>query len=334
MSTPRPPLIDTLGRRHNNLRISVTDRCNIRCFYCMPDENVQFKPRDELLTFEEIQRFTRVASEMGVDRVRLTGGEPLVRSELPDLIARLAAIDVIRDIAMTTNGVLLADHAVALKQAGLNRLNISLDGLREETFQRIARRKGLQRVIDGIFAAREAGFENIRLNAVAITGISEEELVPLAGFAREHDFELRFIEFMPLDAEQNWQNDNVLAGDRIRRMLEAAFGPLHAADRPDPSQPAVDFVFADGNGRIGFINPVTQPFCHDCNRLRITAEGQVRNCLFSIEEWDARKLLRNGSTDDEIANLLRSSITAKKPGHGIDSKDFVRPDRAMYQIGG
>jgi len=334
MSTPRKPLVDTLGRRHNNLRISITDRCNIRCFYCMPEENVQFKPRDELLSFEEITRFTRIASQMGVDRIRLTGGEPLVRSDLAELVAALAAIDGIKDIAMTTNGVLLADHAVALKQAGLNRLNISLDGLSEKTFERIARRKGLQRVIDGIFAAREAGFENIRLNAVAITGISESELIPLTGFARQHDFELRFIEFMPLDAENNWQTDQVLAGARIRNLLEAEFGALQPAPRPDPSQPAVDFVFADGKGRIGFINPVTQPFCHDCNRLRITAEGQLRNCLFSIEEWDARKLLRGGATDDEVANLLRSCITAKKPGHGIDSQDFIRPDRAMYQIGG
>lgn len=327
-------LIDSLGRVHNNLRISVTDRCNIRCFYCMPDENIRFKPRSEILSFEEIVRFARVAASQGVNKLRLTGGEPLIRSDLSLLIKELAALANINDIALTTNGILLADHIDALKQAGLDRLNISLDGLKEETFQRIARREGLDRVLQGIFAAKEAGFEKIRLNAVAIRGITEEEIVPLGDFARQHELELRFIEFMPLDAENNWQHDQVLSGEVIREVLEEEFGPLVPAERPDPSQPAVDYRFADGIGRIGFINPVSQPFCGDCNRLRITAEGQVRNCLFSIAEWDAREIMRRGGTDDELIQLLHDCIAAKKPGHGIDSPDFVKPDRAMYQIGG
>jgi cyclic pyranopterin phosphate synthase len=327
-------LIDRFGRVHTNLRISVTDRCNIRCFYCMPAENVQFKPREEILSFEEMERFARVVAGLGVNKLRLTGGEPLVRSDLHVLVRRLAAVPGIEDIALTTNGMLLAEQAEALKQAGLQRVNISLDAMSEETFQRISRRPGLNRVFEGIAAAQRVGFEKIRLNAVAIRGITEAEVVPLAEFSRDHGFELRFIEFMPLDAESNWQSDQVLSGDAIRRLLERQFGPLVPCDRPDPSQPAVDYAFADGIGRIGFINPVSQPFCGDCNRLRITAEGKVRNCLFSTIEWDARALMRSGGSDGELADLVRDCVAAKKPGHGIDSPEFMRPERAMYQIGG
>ena len=328
------PLIDSLGRRHTNLRISVTDRCNIRCFYCMPDENIRFKPRAEILTFEEIERLARVFAQLGVNKLRLTGGEPLVRAGLPDLIRMLNDIAGIEDIALTTNGLLLAEHAEALKQAGLQRVNISLDTLQEETFQKISRRPGLEKVLAGIAAAQEVGFEKIRLNAIAIRGLTEEDIIPLGNFARERGLELRFIEFMPLDAENNWQTDQVLGGEVIRSQLEDAFGPLLPAERPDPSQPATDFVFADGGGRIGFINPVTQPFCSACNRLRVTAEGNLRNCLFSIVEWDARAVLRDGGTDEQLADLIRQCVLAKKPGHGIDSEGFVKPERAMYQIGG
>jgi cyclic pyranopterin phosphate synthase len=327
-------LIDQLGRIHTNLRLSVTDRCNIRCFYCMPDENVRFRPRHELLSFEEIERFVRVAAGLGVNKLRLTGGEPLVRADLHKLVERLAAIDGIQDIALTTNGILLAEQAQALKDAGLSRVNISLDTLSEETFRRIARRDGLDRVLAGIHAAKRVGFTRIRLNAVAIKGITEPEVAPLTQFARDHSMEMRFIEFMPLDAEQHWQHDQVLGGEEIRRLIEEAIGPLEPAERPDPSQPATDFNFADGRGSVGFINPVTQPFCEDCNRLRLTAEGQIRNCLFSTVEWDARAVLRGGGTDAELAQLIRDCVWAKKPGHGIDSADFVRPERAMYQIGG
>ncbi len=327
------PLLDSFDRVHTNLRISVTDRCNIRCFYCMP-ENVQFRPREELLTFEEIERFVRVMAQLGVDKIRLTGGEPLVRHGLPILVAKLARIEGIKDVALTTNGILLAQQAEALRDAGLQRLNISLDGLSSETFQRIARRSGLDQVLEGIFAAKRLGFKKIRLNAVAIHGITEPEVVPLGRFAREHGLELRFIEFMPLDADHNWQTDQVLTGQTIRDILEREFAKLVAVDRDDPSQPAVDYQFADGLGRIGFINPISEPFCRSCNRLRITAEGQVRNCLFSIQEWDARAVLRGGGTDEDLAALVRASVGAKKPGHGIDSDQFVRPARAMYEIGG
>src|SRR3954468_11927420 len=331
--TSNEPLIDKLGRVHTNLRISVTDRCNIRCFYCMPDENVRFLPRRDILTFEEIERFARVAASLGVNKLRLTGGEPLVRSGLPELVERLAAIEGIYDIALTTNGILLAEHAQALKDAGLTRINISLDALTEETFRKIARRDGLDRVLAGIAAAKAVGFKKIRLNAVAIKGITEPEVVPLANFAREHGMEMRFIEFMPLDAENNWQHDHVLSGQEIRQLIEEAIGPLEPAERSDRSQPATDFRFADGSGRVGFINPVTQPFCEDCNRLRLTAEGKIRNCLFSTVEWDARAVLRGGDTDRELEQLIRDCVWAKKPGHGIDTADFVRPQRAMYEIG-
>lgn len=328
------PLVDSLGRVHTNLRISVTDRCNIRCFYCMPDENVRFKPRSDILTFEEIERFVRVVAPLGIRKLRLTGGEPLVRADMPGLIERLARIPGIDDIAMTTNGILLEEHAAALKSAGLKRLNISLDALSEETFRRISRRDGLDRVLAGIAAAKRAGFEKIRLNAVAIRGTTEPEIVPLARFARDQGMEMRFIEYMPLDAEQQWDPDQVLSGEEIRSAIEAAIGPLEPADRDDPSQPAMDFRFSDGGGQIGFINPITQPFCGDCNRLRLTAEGQVRNCLFSTVEWDARALLRGGASDVELVQLVRDCVAAKKPGHGIDSDEFIRPQRAMYQIGG
>jgi cyclic pyranopterin phosphate synthase len=300
----------------------------------MPDENVRFRPRHEILSFEEIERFARVAASMGVNKLRLAGGEPLVRADLHKLVQQLAAIQGIRDIALTTNGILLEEQAQSLKDAGLSRINISLDALSEETFRRIARRDGLDRVIAGIHAAKRVGFERIRLNAVAIKGITEPEIVPLARFARENEMEMRFIEFMPLDAEQHWQHDQVLSGEEIRQQIEEAIGPLEPAPRPDPSQPATDFRFTDGSGTIGFINPVTQPFCEDCNRLRLTAEGQIRNCLFSTVEWDARAVLRGGGTDEELAELIRECVRAKKPGHGIDSADFVRPERAMYQIGG
>jgi len=328
------PLIDRFGRVHTNLRVSVTDRCNIRCFYCMPEANIRFKPRSEILTFEEIERFVRVAVQLGVDKVRLTGGEPLVRADLPRLVARLASIDGLRDVALTTNGILLAQHAEALKAAGLHRLNISLDAMHEETFERISRRSGLHHVFEGIAAAQRVGFERIRLNAVAIRGITEDEIVPLGRFAREQGLELRFIEFMPLDAEERWESNQVLSGEQIRQVLEQEFGPLAATTRPDPSQPAVDFQFADGGGRIGFINPVSQPFCEDCNRLRLTAEGQVRNCLFSITEWDARGLMRASANDEQLAELIADCVHHKKVGHGIDTPQFVRPQRAMYQIGG
>jgi cyclic pyranopterin phosphate synthase len=332
--TNTSPLTDRLGRVHTSLRISVTDRCNIRCFYCMPNENVQFRPRDEILSFEEITRFVRVVSQMGVHRLRLTGGEPLVRADLPRLVKMLADLPGIDDLALTTNGILLDEQAAELRSAGLQRLNISLDTLSEEVFQKISRRSGLDRVLAGIAAAQRVGFTNIRLNAIAIQGLTEAEIIPLARFARDRGLELRFIEYMPLDAEQHWQAADVLDGETIRRILEAEFGPLIPVGRPHASQPATDFEYADGRGRIGLIQPVSQSFCGNCDRLRLTAEGQVRNCLFSAAEWDARAILRGEGTDDELADLVRDCVRAKAPAHGIGTVEFVRPERAMYQIGG
>jgi cyclic pyranopterin phosphate synthase len=326
-------LVDRFGRIHTNLRISVTDRCNIRCFYCMPNEQIRFRPRSEILTFEELARFARVMAGLGIRKLRLTGGEPLVRANLDTLVRKLVGIPGIEDVALTTNGILLGEQAEALWDAGLHRVNISLDAMTEEAFQRIARRPGLDQVLHGIDVAQRVGFK-IRLNAIAIRGITEAEVVALAEFSRQRGLELRFIEFMPLDAENRWQADQVLTGEAIRQQLEDAFGPLMPVYRGDPSQPAVDYEFADGGGRIGFINPVSQPFCGDCNRLRITAEGKIRNCLFSTVEWDAREILRGGGTDEELARLVHDCVVAKKPGHGIDSVEFIKPERAMYQIGG
>ena len=330
----RPPLIDSFGRVHNNLRISVTDRCNIRCFYCMPESNVQFLPRRELLTFEELTRFVSVVAKCGVNKLRLTGGEPLVRSNLSELVRRLAKIGGIEDIALTTNGLLLADYAQPLFDAGLKRLNVSLDGLSEATFQKISRRSGLDKVLSGIDKAIEIGFKKIRLNAVSIAGITEPEIIPLAQFAREKKLELRFIEFMPLDADKSWESEQVLSGEKIKAMIESEIGNLVPAERADKSQPSIDFDFEDGVGRIGFINPVSQPFCSDCNRIRITAEGKFRNCLFSTSEWDLRTIIRDGGTDEDIEAAVRDSIGQKKAAHGIDSDSFVRPEKAMFQIGG
>ena len=328
------PLADSWGRVHRSLRVSVTDRCNIRCFYCMPAGNVVFRPRAELLTFEEITRFVRVAITLGITRVRVTGGEPLVRAELPELITMLARLQGLRDLALTTNGILLPDLARPLREAGLERLNISLDTLDESTFETITRRSGLQQVLAGIEAAVEAGFDKIRINALAIRGLTDNELPGLVKFAMGRGLELRFIEYMPLDADGGWQAHQVLTGDEIKQRIEGEFGPLIPVADGDPSQPATDFRFASGIGTIGFINPVSQPFCTSCDRLRLTAEGQVRNCLFSSTEWDVRSVLRGGDADEAVRSLIRACVSSKKAGHGIDSPEFTRPQRAMYQIGG
>jgi len=325
-------LVDAFGRRHTDLRISVTDRCNLRCTYCMPAEAI-FRPREELFAYEEIARVAAVAAGLGVRTIRLTGGEPLVRRDLAALVALLVALPGIDEVALTTNGLLLAEQADALAAAGLRRLNVSLDSLREDVFERIARRRGLDRVLAGLAAARRAGFAEIRINAVSIRGLTEDEIVPLARFCRREGFHLRFIEFMPLDAEEAWDRSRVLSGADVRAVLEREIGPLVAETTSDPGQPALDYRWADG-GRVGFINPVTRPFCDRCDRLRLTADGQFRNCLFSTTEWDVKALLRGGGSDEEIAALLRACVAAKKAAHGIDTPDFARPARAMYQIGG
>lgn len=325
-------LVDTFGRRHTDLRISVTDRCNLRCTYCMPAEAI-FRPREELLAYEEIARVAAVAAGLGVRTARLTGGEPLLRRDLAALVRLLVAVPGIDEVALTTNGLLLAEQSDDLAAAGLRRLNVSLDSLREDVFERIARRRGLDRVLAGLAAARRAGFAEIRINAVSIRGLTEDEIVPLARFCSREGFHLRFIEFMPLDAEEAWDRSRVLSGADVRAILEREIGPLVADAAGDLGQPAVDYRWADG-GRVGFINPVSQPFCDRCDRLRLTADGQFRNCLFSTTEWDVKAVLRGGGSDEEIAALLRQCVAAKKAAHGIDTPAFARPARAMYQIGG
>ncbi|RLS65716.1 MAG: GTP 3',8-cyclase MoaA [Planctomycetota bacterium] len=326
-------LVDGFGRVHTDLRISVTDRCNLRCTYCMPLE-VEFKPREQLLTYEEIARVAFVMSGLGIRTIRLTGGEPLVRSGIEGLVRQLVAIPNIESVALTTNGLLLAEQAESLFRAGLARINVSLDSLREDRFVQIARGKGLDRVLAGLTAAKAAGFQSIRINAVSIRGLTEDEIVPLALFCRREGFHLRFIEFMPLDADGAWSSEQVLAGYAVRELLERQIGPLVPAVRSDTGQPAVDYCWADGSGSVGFIDPVTAPFCGQCDRLRLTADGQVRNCLFSTTEWDARQLLRSGGSDEMLVDLVQECVRGKRAAHGIGEPDFIRPDRAMYQIGG
>jgi len=326
-------LIDGYGRVHTDLRISVTDRCNLRCTYCMPAD-VVFLPREELLSYEEIARVAAVAAGQGIRTVRLTGGEPLLRRDLDRLVRLLVAVPGIEEAALTTNGLLLAEQAGALATAGLSRLNVSLDAIRTEAFEKLARRRGLDRVLAGLAAARAAGFRSIRINAVSIRGLSEAEIVPLAEFCRREALQLRFIEFMPLDAEGGWDEGQVLSGKEVRGILERAIGPLEPLPPADAGQPAVDWRWADGGGLVGFIDPVTSPFCDRCDRLRLTADGQFRNCLFSTTEWDARAVLREGGSDDDIAALLQACVAVKRAAHGIGSAAFERPARAMYQIGG
>lgn len=327
------PLVDRFGRQHTSVRLSVTDRCNIRCFYCMPETDAQFVARERLLSFEEICRLAELLSRRcGVRDIRLTGGEPLVRRELHLLIEMLAGIDAIEDLSLTTNGILLADQAESLKRAGLRRLNISLDTLDEQVFRRIARRDGLEKTIAGIDAAIRVGFESVKLNALAIRGISEPEVVRLLEFAIERGVTLRFIEFMPLDTDRSWQKESVLSGDELLSMIEAHFGQVTEIARPHPSQPAEDFAVA--GGRFGIIRSVTAPFCGSCNRLRITADGAIRNCLFSKTETPLRDLMRGGASDDELLAEVERCVAEKAAAHGINDEDFVQPERPMYAIGG
>jgi cyclic pyranopterin phosphate synthase len=328
------PLIDTFGRTHDNLRISVTDRCNIRCFFCMPEKDVQFVPRPEVLDYEEIERFARVAVGLGIRKVRITGGEPLVRRDLPVLVERLAGMPGIEDLALTTNGVLLAEMAGPLYRAGLRRINVHLDTLDRQRFMEIARRDELGRVLAGIEEARRLGYGPIKLNAVAVKNLVEPDIVPLARYARENGFEVRYIEFMPLDAQQIWDRSKVLTADEILAMLGREIGPLEPIPDADPRAPALEYRFADGGGRVGFIASVSRPFCLNCNRVRLTADGKLRYCLFAIEETDVKGLLRGGASDEEIARTIRRTVTAKWEGHEINSQRFVAPPRPMYSIGG
>ena len=328
------PLVDQFGRLHDNLRISVTDRCNIRCFYCMPETGVKFQPREEILSFEEIERFVRVAVSLGVRKIRLTGGEPLVRKDLADLIGKLAAIPGVEDIALTTNGVLLKEQAAGLYAAGLRRLNVHLDTLSREKFLKITRRDDFDRVIDGIRTAREMGFGPIKINVVAVKGLIDEDVVPMARFGRENGFEIRYIEFMPLDSQNLWDRSRVLLADDMVRMLSQEIAPLEEIPDADPRAPATEYRFTDGVGRVGFIASVSRPFCLNCNRIRLTSDGKLRYCLFAIEETDVKGLLRGGASAEQIARTIRDNVRAKWLGHEINTQRFVAPPRPMYAIGG
>jgi cyclic pyranopterin phosphate synthase len=325
-------LKDTFGRVHNNLRISVTDRCNLRCTYCMPEE-VVFMDKAEILSFEEITRFVQVAVPLGIDKIRLTGGEPLMRRDMPRLVRMICAIDGIHDVGLTTNGILLADQAQPLFDAGLRRINISLDTLDPKRFRQISRRDGLDKVLEGISAAKKAGFHPVKINAVSIRGFTETEVLPLARFAREHDLEMRFIEYMPIGADQ-WERDKVYFAHEIMEQLDREIAPLVPVEDYDPRAPAMEFQYTDGGGRIGIIASVSRPFCLSCNRIRLTADGKLRNCLFALDEVDVKHLLRENAADEIVAEVIRKNVLAKWEGHEINTARFIKPLRTMHAIGG
>ncbi len=327
------PLSDNFGRIHSDLRISVTDRCNIRCFYCMPESGAKFVPASSLLTFDQIVHFLTASVPLGIRKVRLTGGEPLLRPKLPDLVGRIRLFPQIDDLALTTNGVLLRKWAEPLFAAGLRRLNVHLDTLDRYRFAQLTRRDDLVRVLDGLDAAQAAGFRQIKLNAVAMKGISEPDIPQLVRFGRERGMEVRFIEFMPLDGQQIWNLDRVLTADQMIRSLSKEFGPLQAVPDADPRAPATEYRFEDGY-RVGFIASVSRPFCMNCNRLRLTAEGKLRNCLFAREELDIRHLLAPGIPHSELQAAIRENVRQKAVGHEIQQVSFIAPARPMYAIGG
>ena len=327
------PLVDGHGRRIGDLRLSVTDRCNFRCQYCMPAEGLPWLERSEVLTFEEIARLAGLLAGMGVRDVRLTGGEPLVRRDFPRLVEMLRELDDLHEIAVTTNGYLLERDAEALVRAGVDRFNVSIDSLQRDRFYEMTRRDALPRVLAGL--ERLAEFPEahpIKVNAVAMRGFTEQEAIPFGRFAREHPYEVRFIEFMPLDADHAWSPDAVLTGEEIRAAIHARW-PLQPEPR-DPHATARVYRFADGVGRIGFVNPVSEPFCGDCDRIRLTADGRLRTCLFSLHETDLRGPLRAGADDSELERIVREAVWRKELKHRVNEPGFVQPARTMSQIGG
>ncbi|MDQ3739038.1 MAG: GTP 3',8-cyclase MoaA [Actinomycetota bacterium] len=324
-------LVDSFGRVVRDLRIAVTDRCNFRCTYCMPEEGLDWLPRDQVLTFEEIERVARLLVERyGIEGIRLTGGEPTVRAHVTTLVAKLAALGV--DLAMTTNGTTLRTLAQPLRDAGLRRVNVSLDTLHTERFSEMTRRDELAKVLDGIDAAIEAGFDPVKINAVIERGVNDVELLDLAVFGRQRAVEIRFIEFMPLDAQGEWGRQKVVSQDEIVDTIGSVF-PLERVTARGAA-PADRWRYLDGKGLIGVIPTVTKAFCGDCDRVRLTADGQFRTCLFAIDETDLRAALRGGDTDDEIAGLIERAVGAKWAGHQINQVNFLRPQRSMSQIGG
>lgn len=332
-----PQLIDSYGREIRNLRISVTDRCNFRCVYCMPAEGLPWLPKPSLLTFEEIEQLSRLMVQMGIREIRLTGGEPLVRKNLPELIRRLNPLKEIglRHLSITTNGLLLKAMAKDLVEAGLTRINVSLDSLDRDTFKRLTRRDALQGVLDGLAAVEQyPQLKKIKVNAVAIRGVTESEIVAFCELARRKPYQVRFIEFMPLDADQIWNPKEILTGRELVDLISATYMPLLPTGEDEPSATARTYRFADGVGELGFINPVSEPFCRTCDRIRLTADGQLRTCLFSLWETDLREPLRAGASDHELADVLLGAVKKKEMKHYINDTRFVRTKRNMSQIGG
>lgn len=327
------PLRDGHGRLIGDLRLSVTDRCNFRCQYCMPAEGLPWLEREEILTFEEIARLVGLLGAMGVREVRITGGEPLVRRELPRLIAMLDAIDAVGDLSLTTNGYLLERDAEALVRSGIDRFNVSLDSIQRERFYEITRRDALPQVLRGLeHLASFPEAHPIKVNAVAMRGFTEQEVLPLAELARHSPFQVRFIEFMPLDADRAWNAEQVLTGAEILAAIQERY-PLVALAR-EPSATARVYRFADGPGTVGFINPVSEPFCGDCNRIRLTADGRLRTCLFSLNETDMRNPMRRGADDHELEEIIRGAVWRKELKHHVGEPGFIQPARSMSAIGG
>jgi GTP 3',8-cyclase len=327
------PLRDGHGRLIGDLRVSVTDRCNFRCQYCMPAEGLPWLQRAEILTFEEIARLVALFAQMGVHEVRLTGGEPLVRRDFPALATMLAAIDDVHELSVTTNGFLLERDAEALVRSGIDRFNVSIDSLQKDRFYELTRRDALPQVLRGLeLLGSFPEAHPIKINAVAMRDFTEEEALPFAEFARRTPYEVRFIEFMPLDGDHSWSTDQVLTGDEIRAAIHAVF-PLEPEPR-EPHATARVFRFADGRGKVGFINPVSEPFCGDCNRIRLTAEGRLRTCLFSLNETDLREPMRAGASDAELETLIREAVWLKELKHHVGEPGFVQPARTMSAIGG
>ncbi|MFE5910664.1 GTP 3',8-cyclase MoaA [Streptomyces wedmorensis] len=327
------PLVDRFGRVHTDLRVSLTDRCNLRCTYCMPAEGLDWLPRPELLTDDEVVRLVGVAARrLGITSVRLTGGEPLLRRGLPGLVARLSALDTALELSLTTNGIGLARGAAALREAGLHRVNVSLDTLRPERYAEITRRDRLTDVLDGLRAARAAGLAPVKVNTVPVRGVNDDEIADLAAFGAEHGYRTRFIESMPLDAQGAWERDRMVTADEILDRLGERFD-LIPVGRPD-NAPAEEWRIAGTEAVVGVIASVTRPFCGGCDRVRLTADGQLRNCLFATEESDLRALLRGGADDAAIEAAWRGAIAGKGPGHTIDTPAFRRPQRPMSAIGG
>lgn len=346
-------LVDSHGRVLRDLRVSITDRCNFRCLYCLPETEAaqnfyrghwanlpdsapivqQWVPKSNILSFEEIERLIRIAVSLGIQKIRLTGGEPLLRHEVEKLVAGVARIPGIEDLAMTTNGFLFAQKARALRDAGLQRVSFSLDSLDRANFKKMTGRDGLDEVLQGIRLARELGFHPVKVNAVVIRGINDHEIIPLVKFARDQNISMRFIEFMPLDSARAWQREMVITGRQILDEIKSHFD-LRLVDSNNPSSTSKRWTFPDGVGEVGIIAPVSEPFCGHCNRIRLTADGKIRTCLFSVTEHDLRARLRNGSSDEELVEALKAIVWQKEARHRIGEPDFVPASRSMSCIGG